>query len=141
MAPYRAPEVEWSSGEALAPEVPLLQSRVKSDWELQTVCRMVGRENNEWGATRIWHDQTLQASLSETARPFFLFSVFAGMVPPFLPFLLAILEMYDIQVIHLHPKFIALLEVFAYACEAWVGIKPLVAYFRHLFALRSYALN
>jgi hypothetical protein len=34
-----------------------------------------------------------------------------------------------------------LLAVFAYACEAWIGIKPSVAYFRHLFSLRSSGLN
>jgi hypothetical protein len=60
------------------------------------------------------------------------------MVPPFL---VAILEMYGIQAIHLHPKSVALLTVFAYACEAWVGIKPSVAYFCHLFALRFSGLN
>jgi hypothetical protein len=34
-----------------------------------------------------------------------------------------------------------LLAVFAYACEAWIGIKPSVAYFHHLFSLRSSGLN
>jgi hypothetical protein len=58
-----------------------------------------------------------------------------------LPFLLAILETYGIQAIHVHPKSVALLAVFAYACEAWIGIKPSVAYFRHLFSLRSSGLN
>jgi hypothetical protein len=59
---------------------------------------------------------------------------------PFSPFLLAILETYGIQAIHLHPKSITLLAVFAYACEAWIGIKPSVAYFRHLFYLWSSGL-
>jgi hypothetical protein len=62
-------------------------------------------------------------------------------VPLFSPFLLAILETYGIQAIHLHPKFVTLLAVFAYACEAWIGIKPSVAYFCHLFSLRSSGLN
>jgi hypothetical protein len=74
-------------------------------------------------------------------QPFFLFSVFAGMVPPFSPFLRAILETYWIQAIHLHPRSVTLLAVFAYACEAWIGIKPSVAYFHHLFSLRSSGLN
>jgi hypothetical protein len=34
-----------------------------------------------------------------------------------------------------------LLAVFSYACEAWIGIKLSVAYFRHLFSLRSSGLN
>jgi hypothetical protein len=53
-----------------------------------------------------------------TAQPFFLFSVFASLLPPFSPFFLAILETYGIQAIHLHPKSVTLLAVFAYACEA-----------------------
>jgi hypothetical protein len=63
------------------------------------------------------------------------------MVPPFSPFLVAILETYGIRAIHLHPISIALVVVFAYACEAWVGTKPSVAYFHHLFALRSSRQN
>jgi hypothetical protein len=51
------------------------------------------------------------------------------------------LETYGIQAIHLHPKSVTLLAVFAYACEAWIDIKPSVAYFRHLFSLRSSGLN
>jgi hypothetical protein len=102
---------------------------------------MVGSKNSEWGATHIWHGRALWDTLPAMAQPFFLFSVFAGLVPPFSPFFLAILETYGIQAIHLHPKSITLLAVFAYACEAWIGIKPSVAYFRHLFSLRSSGLN
>jgi hypothetical protein len=57
------------------------------------------------------------------------------------PFLRAILETYGIQAIHLHPRSVALLAVFAYACEAWIGIKPLVAYFHHLFSLHPSGPN
>jgi hypothetical protein len=52
-----------------------------------------------------------------------------------------ILETYGIQAIHLHSKSITLLVVFAYACEAWIDIKPSVAYFRHLFSRRSSGPN
>jgi hypothetical protein len=102
---------------------------------------MAGSKNNEWGATRIWHGHAPRDTLPMTVQPFFLFSVFAGLVPPFSPFFLAILETYGIQAIHLHPKSITLLAVFAYACEAWIGIKPSVVYFCHLFSLRSSGLN
>jgi hypothetical protein len=102
---------------------------------------MVGSKNNEWGATRIWHGRALRYTLPAMALPFFLFSVFASLVPPFSPLFLAILETYGIQAIHLYPKSITLLAVFAYACEAWIGIKPSVVYFRHLFSLRSSGLN
>jgi hypothetical protein len=40
---------------------------------------------------------------------------------------MVILETYGIQAIHLHPMSVALLAVFAYACEACMGIKPSVA--------------
>jgi hypothetical protein len=123
------------------PAAPLLESRIKSSHELQTVREMVGSKNNEWGATRIWNGRAPRDTLPATAQPFFLFSVFAGLVPPFSPFFLAILETYRIQAIHLHPKSITLLAVFAYACEVWISIKPSVAYFRHLFSLRSSGLN
>jgi hypothetical protein len=63
------------------------------------------------------------------------------MVPPFSPFLLAILESYGIRAIHVHLKSVALLAVFAYACEAWTDIMPSMAYFRHLFTLRPSGLN
>jgi hypothetical protein len=102
---------------------------------------MVGSKNSEWGATRIWHGRAPWGTLPATVQPFFLFSVFAGLVPPFSPFFQAILETYGIQAIHLHPKFVTLLAVFAYACEAWIGIKPSVVYFRHLFSLRSSGQN
>jgi hypothetical protein len=120
---------------------PLLESCVKGDGELQSICEMVGSKNSEWGATRIWHGRTLRGALPATTQPFFLFSIFTGMVPPFSPFLLAILEMYGIRAFHLHPKSVALLAVFAYACEAWIGIKPSMAYFCHLFTLRPSGLN
>jgi hypothetical protein len=141
MAPRRTTGAARSSEAASPPAAPLLQSRIKSSRELQTVREMVGSKNSEWGATRIWHGRTPWDTLPATAQPFFLFSVFAGMVSPFSPFLLAILETYGIQEIHLHPKSVALLAVFAYACEAWIGIKPSMAYFRHLFSLRSSGLN
>jgi hypothetical protein len=57
---------------------------------------MVGSKNSESGATRIWHGQTPWDTLLAMAQPFFLFSNFARMVPPFSPFLLVILETYEI---------------------------------------------
>jgi hypothetical protein len=74
----------------------LLNSRIKSDHEVQTIREMVGSKNSEWGATCIWHGRTPRDTLPATAQPFFLFSIVAGMVPPFSPFLLAILEIYGI---------------------------------------------
>jgi hypothetical protein len=56
------------------------------------------------------------------------------MVPSFSPFLLAILESYGIQAIHLHPRSVALLAVFAYACEACNGIQWCTSATSSLFA-------
>jgi hypothetical protein len=137
MAPRRATGAVRSSEAAPQPTAPLLESRIKSSRELQTIREMVGSKNNEWGTTCIWHGRAPRDTLPTMAQPFFLFSVFAGLVPPFSLFFLAILETYGIQAIHLHPKTVTLLAVFAYACEAWIGIKPSVAYFRHLFSLWS----
>jgi hypothetical protein len=141
MAPRRDIGAARSSGAAPRPAAPLLESRIKSSRELQTIQEMVGSSQNEWGATRIWHGRAPRDTLPATAQPFFLFSVFTGLLPLFSPFFLAILETYGIQAIHLHPKSVTLLAVFAYACEAWISIKPSVAYFRHLFSLRSSGLN
>jgi hypothetical protein len=141
MAPRRAIGAARSSGAVPQLAVPLLESRIKSSRELQTIQEMVGSSKNEWGATRIWQGRTPRDTLPMTVQPFFLFSAFAGLLPLFSPFFLAILETYGIQAIHLHPKSVTLLAVFAYACEAWIGIKPSVAYFCHLFSLRSSRLN
>jgi hypothetical protein len=96
MAPRRATEAARSSEAALQPAAPLLDSHIKSSRDLQTVREMVGSKSNEWGATRIWHGRAPRDTLPATAQPFFLFSVFAGLVPPFSPFFLAILETYGI---------------------------------------------
>jgi hypothetical protein len=87
------------------------------------------------------HGRAPWDTLPATTQPFFLFSVSVGLVPLFYPFFLAILETYGIQAIHLHPKSVTLLAVITYACEAWIGIKPSVAYFRHRFSLWSSKLN
>jgi hypothetical protein len=62
MAPRRAVGAARSSGAA-----PLLESRIKSSRELQTVREMVASNNNEWGATRIWHGRAPRDTLPATA--------------------------------------------------------------------------
>ena len=56
-----------------------------------------------------------------------------GIVPPFSDFLLEILGAYDLKLLHLTPGAILYLSVFAYACEAFIGVMPSVALFRHFF--------
>jgi hypothetical protein len=96
MAPRRATGAARSFEAVSQPVAPLLESHIKSNREPQTIHEMVGSKNSEWGATRIWHGRMPREALPVTAQPFFLFSVFAGLVPPFSPFLLVILETYGI---------------------------------------------
>src|SRR4051812_49563655 len=58
------------------------------------------------------------------------------MVPPFSEFFHVILYQYNLQALHLHPNSVLLLAVFAYYCEAHVGVQPSVALLRHYFSLR-----
>ena len=56
-----------------------------------------------------------------------------GVVPPFSDFLLEILQAYNLKLLHLTPGAILDLTIFAHACEAFVGVMPSVALFRHFF--------
>ena len=73
--------------------------------------------------------------------PIFLHTLFAGLVPPFSHFLMAILDTYQIQLLHLHPNSILILSIFAYLCEAYIGVRPSVDLFRSIYALRLTAGN
>ena len=69
--------------------------------------------------------------------PFFVNFFFAGLVPPFSPFMEEILACYQICILHLHPNAILTLAIFAYFCEAYLGMAPSVVFFRSFYALRS----
>lgn len=71
--------------------------------------------------------------------PVFFHSLFAGLVPPFFDFLLAILEHDEIRLLHLHPNCILVLALFAYLCEAFLGVMPSVALFRTFYSLRAFS--
>jgi hypothetical protein len=77
-----------------------------------------------------------RSAAKETGFPFYLHSIYAGLIPPFSPFFFAILSYYQIQALHLQPNSILLLSIFAFYCEAFVGVVPSVALFRHFFSLR-----
>lgn len=49
---------------------------------------------------------------------------------------MAILEYYQTQVLHLHPSSVLLLAIFAFLCEAFLGVRPSVVLFRHFYELR-----
>ena len=66
---------------------------------------------------------------------FFADALWAGLVPPFSAFFNVVLSHYQIRMMHLGPKSIILLDVFAFVCEAMIGIPPSVALLRHFFSL------
>ena len=74
--------------------------------------------------------------MSATEIPIHLHALFVGLIPPFSPFLNAIISHYQLHMLHLDPRSIILLAIFTFLCEAMVGIAPSVALFRHFFLLR-----
>ena len=63
------------------------------------------------------------------------FSV-TGLFPPFSDFFLTVLEAFGLHMLHLQPNAVQTLATFAYACEAFIGVMPSVALFRHFFMAR-----
>ena len=128
------PEVQGSASAPISPA--LSESTIAKDGDLAPVLPSTLDGTNEWGRTLIWCSSAEGRRLAKSAYPFFLHSVFSGLVPPFSAFFTAVLEHYGIQALHLQPNSILLLSVFAFYCEAFMGVKPEVALFRHFFSLR-----
>ena len=53
----------------------------------------------------------------------------------FLPLLFPLLSHYKIRALHLHPNSVLLLSIFAFYCEAFVGVMPSMALLCHFFYL------
>ena len=68
-----------------------------------------------------------------------IFRVFMrmGLVPPFSDFFIAVLESFGLKLLNLTPGAVLDLTLFAYACEAFVGVAPSVALFCHFFYPRA----
>src|SRR5664279_5461715 len=98
---------------------------------------IVASITNEWGPTTIRPGSTMPANLAVTEYPLFIHTLFAGLVPPFSPFFLAVLEHYQIQLLHLQPNSVVILAVFAFFCEAYLGVQPSVALFSCFYSLRT----
>ena len=71
-----------------------------------------------------------------TFYPLFVSAIVAGLVAPFSEFFFSVLRHYDLQALHLHPNSVLLLAIFAYYCQAHVGVQPSVALLHHYFSLR-----
>ena len=119
----------------------MLRSVIHNEEGLDKVRPMTACDHNEWKATRIWPASRPARELEATTFPFFIHSVFAGLVPLFSDFLCAILDHYQIHLLHLQPNSIFLLAIFAYLCEAFLGVMPSVALWRCFYSLRITAGN
>ncbi|KAI4995828.1 hypothetical protein ZWY2020_037916 [Hordeum vulgare] len=119
-----------------APTHPLLECALSKDVDHAPVLPWTAAESNEHGQTLIWPCAIEKRPALKVVYPFFLHSVFAGLVPPFSSFFTAILNHYGIQALHLKPNSILLLFVFAFCSEAFMGVRPSVALFRHFFNMR-----
>ena len=91
---------------------------------------------NECGRTTAWPASHFSIDRIATEVPCFTDALWAGLVPPFSDFFNAVLSHYQIHLMHLSPESITLLSVFAFICDAMVGIPPSVALLRHFFSLR-----
>ena len=90
---------------------------------------------NECGRTTAWPASHFSIDRIVTEVWYFVDTLWAGLVPPFSDFFNAVLSHYQIHMLHLGPQSIALLAVFAFVCEAMVGIAPSVALLCHFFSL------
>ena len=90
----------------------------------------------KWGKTELRLASDVPEPEESTFFPFFSSSIAAGLVPPFSDFFYEVLDHYGLQALHLHPNSVLLLSIFAYYCEAYLGVMPSVALLRHFFFLR-----
>src|SRR4051812_37588761 len=88
---------------------------------------------NEWGRTVAWPASRASVDRTTTEVQFFIYALWASLVRPFSAFFNVVLSHYQIHMLHLDPKSVSLLAVFAFVCEAMVGIPPSVALLRHFF--------
>ena len=109
-APAQAREPAAASGSAV-PVGALPQSRINPAG-IDKVRHLAAAGTNEHGATGMRAASSSQ--LRDGYYPIFLHTLSAGLVPPFSDFLEAILETYQIHLLHLHPNSIRILSIFAY---------------------------
>ncbi|KAE8819185.1 hypothetical protein D1007_02939 [Hordeum vulgare] len=73
--------------------------------------------------------------MAAPAIPLHIHAILAGVLLPFLSFLVAVLSHYQIHALHLDARSFVLLSAFAFLCEAFFGVTPSVAFLRHFFSL------
>ena len=127
MVPRKSPTEAWYS--------PALDSPNLSEKNL-ALTRLMTVAQGSKGATVLKAGSDQPEGKGSTFYPLFVSAIVAGLVPPFSEFFFAVLRQYNLQALHLHPNSVLLLAIFAYYCEAHVGVKPSVALLRHYFSLR-----
>src|SRR3954463_15579694 len=128
MAPRQSPAEAWFSPDLDLPNV--------SEASLAQLRRMAAAQGID-GAKVFKVGSATPEGRGSTFYPLFVSSIAAGLVPPFSEFFLSILRHYKLQALHLHPNSVLLLAIFAYYCEAHVGVQPSVALLRDYFYLRT----
>ena len=106
-----------------------------SEEKLAAARRMTVGDDDEGREAALRAGSAKLEAPGSTFRPFFWNSAFPGLVPPFSDFFYVVLSHYGLHALHLHPNSVLLLSIFAFYCEAFVGVMPSVALFRHFFYL------
>src|SRR3954465_5849175 len=127
MAPRQPPAEAWFA--------PVVDSPNVSEASLAQLRRMAAARGID-GAQVFKVGSATPVGRGSTFYPLFVSSITTGLVPPFSEFFLSVLRHYDLQALHLHPNSILLMAIFAYYCEAHVGVQPSVALLRHYFYLQ-----
>ena len=65
--------------------------------------------------------------------PIFISFMVMGLFQPFSDFVMEILRTYRLRLLHLTPRAVLQLAVFAHACETFVGVMPSMDLFHHFF--------
>ena len=122
MAPRQPPAAAWYSSTLDSPNV--------SEASLARLRWMAAARGID-GAKVFKAGSATREGQGSTFYPFFVSAIAAGLVPPFSEFFFSILRHYKLEALHLHPNSVLLLAIFAYYCEAHVGVQPSVALLRH----------
>ena len=113
MAPRQTPAKAWYS--------PALDSPNVSEASLTRMRRKVAAQGID-GPKVFKAGSALPEARGSTFYLLFVSAIAAGLVPPFSEFFFSVLNHYDLQALHLHPNSVLLLAIFAYYCEAHVGV-------------------
>ncbi|KAE8792489.1 hypothetical protein D1007_32958 [Hordeum vulgare] len=120
-----------NKGKAVAPlasvaptELALLPSHASKTEDLGLMLQFMAGHSHEWRETNIWPGSATPRSLVRFAYPFFLHSVYVGLVPPFHALFYTTLSHYQILALHLQPNSGLLLSIFPFYFEAFRGVRP-----------------